>query len=306
METIINTHNLTKQYGTEKVVDNVNMNIEKGGIYGFLGLNGAGKTTTLRMLLGLAKPTRGSFSIFGRDFKSNKKYILPRIGSLIEVPGFYGNLTAVENLKINKKLLGVQSNHVVEETLENVGLLDARNKLVKNYSLGMKQRLGIARAILHNPELLILDEPTNGLDPGGIKEVRKMIKELAEKRKITILMSSHILSEVQQLATTIGIIHKGKLLEEITFDELRKKNKRYVEVVVSDDGRATMLLERKLNIKDYDVHENRSIRVYSDLEKIEHINKLFNDNDILVSKLKLSEDNLEDYFLKLTGGDRID
>ena len=179
------------------------------------------------MLLGLIQPTRGDIEIFGENLKSSKKSILQRIGSTIEYPGFYPNLTAIENLKINARLIELQKQNYIFEALEIVGLEDVGKKLVQNYSLGMKQRLGIARAILHHPELLILDEPTNGLDPVGIKEMRKLIKELAETRKITIFMSSHLLSEVQQLATTIGIIHQGNLLEEISFGELMHRNRRY-------------------------------------------------------------------------------
>ncbi|MED0764383.1 ABC transporter ATP-binding protein, partial [Aneurinibacillus thermoaerophilus] len=171
---------------------------------------------------------------------------------------------------------------------------------------GMKQRLGIARALLHYPELLILDEPTNGLDPIGIKEIRHLIKSLAEERKITILISSHILSEIEQLADTMGIIHEGKLLEEITADELRKRNCRYIEFQVSNDNKAVMLLEKNFHIFDYEVHEEGNIRVYSHLGQQGKINKLFVQNDIEVYKITMSEDKLEDYFTKLVGGGTID
>lgn len=282
------------------------MTVNQGEIYGFLGRNGAGKTTTIRMLLGLIKPTSGKIEIFGEDLFKNQKEILRRIGSMVEVPGFYGNLTAKENLLINAKIMGVHKRNAIEEVLEIVGLQNETKKLVDKYSLGMKQRLGIARALLHYPELLILDEPTNGLDPIGIKEIRHLIKSLAEERKITILISSHILSEIEQLADTMGIIHEGKLLEEITADELRKRNCRYIEFQVSNDNKAVMLLEKNFHIFDYEVHEEGNIRVYSHLGQQGKINKLFVQNDIEVYKITMSEDKLEDYFTKLVGGGTID
>ncbi len=305
METVIKTYELSKIYGKQHAVGQVSLNVEKGEIYGFLGRNGAGKTTTIRMLLGLVKPTQGRIEIFGEEFYQNRYNILKRIGSTIETPGFYPELTAIENLKINAMLIGISDAEAIEKALDTVGLLDEKNKIVKNYSLGMKQRLGIARAILHSPELLILDEPTHGLDPAGIKEMRRLIKALSEKRHITIFMSSHILSEVQQLATTIGVIHKGKLLEAISLENLRMRNRKYIEIQVSDDGKAVILLEKKMHLNDYEVHEDRTIRIYSHLEKIGEINRLFVENGINVTKLTLSEDNLEDYFLDLTGGEAI-
>lgn len=203
LNNIIEINNLTKQYGSQIAVNNLSITVESGQIYGFLGRNGAGKTTTIRMLLGLIKPTKGNIKIFEKEFESNKTEILKNIGAMVETPGFYSNLTAKENLTINAKILGIQKENAIEEVLEIVGLASEKVKLFKNYSLGMKQRLGIARALLHNPELLILDEPTNGLDPIGIKEIRKLIKDLAQSRNITILISSHILSEIEQLVDKV-------------------------------------------------------------------------------------------------------
>ncbi|WP_242225370.1 ABC transporter ATP-binding protein [Bacillus cereus group sp. BfR-BA-01380] len=305
MSTIIKTTNLTKIYGNQKSVDNLNINVNQGEIYGFIGRNGAGKTTTIRMLLGLIKPTSGKIEIFGEDFFQNQKEILRRIGSIVEVPGFYENLTARENLLINAKIIGVHKKNAIEEALEIVGLQHETKKLVGKYSLGMKQRLGIARALLHYPELLILDEPTNGLDPIGIKEMRKLIKSLAQERNITILISSHILAEVEQLVDHMGIIHEGKLLEEISLDALRKTNRKYLEFQVNNDNKAAMLLEKQLHIFDYEVHDEGNIRVYSHFGQQGQINKLFVQNDIEVLKIMMSEDRLEDYFTKLVGGGTI-
>lgn len=305
MSAIIKTTHLTKVYGTQKAVDNLQMTVNQGQIYGFLGQNGAGKTTTIRMLLGLIQPTQGQIEIFGESLREKQTEILRRIGSIVEVPGFYENLTAKENLLINAKLMGVHKKNAIDEALEIVGLHQEPKKLVGKYSLGMKQRLGIARAIQHHPELLILDEPTNGLDPIGIKEIRKLIKSLAEERKITILISSHILSEVEQLADHIGIVHQGKLLEEISFAELRKRNRKYLEFQVSNDNKAAMLMEQHFNISDYEVHDEGKIRVYSHIGEQGKLNRMFVEHDIEVSRIAMSEDRLEDYFIKLIGGGTI-
>lgn len=305
MNAIIKTTNLTKIYGDQKSVDDLNITVKQGEIYGFLGRNGAGKTTTIRMLLGLIKPTYGQIEIFGEDLFKKQKEILKRIGSIVEVPGFYENLTARENLLINAKIIGVHKKNAIEEALEIVGLQNETKKLVGNYSLGMKQRLGIARALLHYPELLILDEPTNGLDPIGIKEMRRLLKSLVEERKITLLISSHILSEVEQLVDRMGIIHEGKLLEEIKFDDLRKRNRKYIEFQVLNDNKATLLLENHFGIVDYEVHEEGNIRVYSHFGQQGQINKVFVQSDIEVLKIMMSEDKLEDYFTKLVGGGTI-
>ena len=305
MSAIIKTTNLTKIYGNQKSVDNLNITVNQGEIYGFLGRNGAGKTTTIRMLLGLIKPTHGKIEIFGEDLFKNQKEILKRIGSIVEVPGFYENLTARENLLIKEKIIGIHKKNAIDEALEIVGLQHETKKLVGKYSLGMKQRLGIARSLLHYPELLILDEPTNGLDPIGIKEIRRLIKNLAKERKITLLISSHILSEIEQLVDHMGIIHEGKLLEEIDFNSLRKKNRKYIEFQVSNDNKATTILEKNFGIFDYEVHDEGIIRVYSKLGQQGDINKIFVQNDIQVLKILMSEDRLEDYFTKLVGGGTI-
>ncbi|SFE44833.1 bacitracin transport system ATP-binding protein [Paenibacillus catalpae] len=305
MNAIIKTVNLTKQYGGEKAVDNVSLTVQQGEIYGFLGRNGAGKTTTIRMLLGLIKPTYGQIEIFGSDLLLSKKEVLRRIGSIVEVPGFYENLTAKENLQINAKIMGVHKNNAIEEALEIVGLQHETRKLTGKFSLGMKQRLGIARALLHYPELLILDEPTNGLDPIGIKEMRRLIKTLAQERQITVLISSHILSEVELLADRLGIIHEGRLLEEISIDKLHMANRRYMEFQVDDDNKAALLLEKHMGIIDYTVQAEGNIRIYSHFGQQGKINKLFVEHGIEVEKIAVSENNLEDYFANLVGGGTI-
>ena len=226
---VIETKNLTKVYGDKKSVSNLNIHVKKKRIYGLLGRNGAGKTTTMKMLLGLTPATSGEVVIFGKNIVGNEKKILPRIGCLIESPGFYPNLTGTENLQIFAELRGVPKRNAIRESLKLVGLEYKDKKLFSQYSLGMKQRLAIALAIMHDPEVLILDEPINGLDPIGIAEVRKFIKELCEIKGKTIIISSHILSEISLLADDIGIIDNGILLEELTLDELEQKNKKYVQ-----------------------------------------------------------------------------
>lgn len=302
MEYILKTTNLSKQYKNKKAVSGVNINVEKGDIYGFLGQNGAGKTTTIRMIMGLIKPTEGEVSMFGQKITPGQYSHYGRIGSIIEASAFYPNLTAAENLEISRRLMGITNKGYLEEALESTGMTEVRNKKVKGFSLGMKQRLGIARALLHKPELLILDEPTNGLDPVGIKEIRRLILDLSMKRKITVFISSHILSEIQQIATKIGIIHEGTLLEEIEFDELKKKSRSYVELKINNDKKASFLLEKSLGITDYRIIEQGIIRIYEKLNEAAAINRIMSENGLEVSGINVMNDTLEDYFLQLTGG----
>lgn len=302
MDNILKTYNLSKKFKNFYAVDNLNMTIEKGDIYGFLGENGAGKTTTIRMIMGLIKSTSGEIELFSQKVSSKNKNLLQRIGSIIEYPGFYPNLTASENLEIHRRMMGVQEKDSIKNSLKVVGIGNVENKKVKEFSLGMKQRLGIARSLLHHPEFLILDEPTNGLDPIGIKEIRELIIDLARKQNITFLISSHILSEIQQMATKIGIIHKGVLLEEISYNELKKRNRHYINIKVDKDKKSCFILEEKLNIKDYILWGKNNLRVYERLQEVSTINKVLVSNDILVEEICLKIDSLEDYFLKLTGG----
>ncbi|KAJ50973.1 bacitracin transport system ATP-binding protein [Clostridium tetanomorphum] len=301
MEQVLRTYNLTKTYKNVNAVDNLNINVGKGDIYGFLGKNGAGKTTTIKMIMGLLKVSSGEIELFGNKILDNKCY--GRIGSLIDYPGFYLNLTGEENLEIHRRMIGFPGKDSIHNALEMVGLKNIERKKVKNFSLGMKQRLGIARALLHHPEFLILDEPTNGLDPIGIKEIRDLILNLNKKYEITVLISSHILSEVQLLATKIGIIHKGRLLEEISYDELQKRNRHYIQLKVDNDKKASFLLEKNLEINDYVIWEDGIIRVYEKLNEGGNINKTLVSNDVRVEEIYVTVDNLEDYFIRLTGGE---
>ena len=302
---VIETKQLTKVYGEQDVVKAVNIHVKKGRIYGLLGRNGAGKTTIMKMILGLTPITSGKVDVFGQDIKGREKQVFPRIGAIIETPGFYPNLTGTENLEIFAKLRGTVGPNAVKKALEVVGLPYKDKKLFSKYSLGMKQRLGIANAILHDPELLILDEPTNGLDPIGIAEMRNFIKELSVERGKTILISSHILSEIALLADDIGIIDHGLLLEENSMKELKKKNRKYILLQVSAVSKAALILEHQFHLVDYSVHDDQTLRIYDTCLDMAEINKALIVQDIAVISSQVCNDTLEDYFKKITGGEGI-
>lgn len=302
---LIETKKLTKVYGEQVAVKGVDLHVKKGCIYGLLGRNGAGKTTIMKMILGLTPITSGEVDVFGRNIKGREKRVYPRIGAIIETPGFYPNLTGTENLEIFAKLRGTASPNAVKNALGVVGLPYKDKKLFSKYSLGMKQRLGIANAILHDPELLILDEPTNGLDPIGIAEMRDFIKRLSKERGKTILISSHILSEIALLADDIGIIDHGILLEESSMEELEKKNSRYILLQVSDIPKATLLLERQFHLKDYSVQNDQTLRLYDTSLDMAAVNKALMMQDVAVISSQFCNDTLEDYFKKITGGEGI-
>lgn len=304
-EYVIETRNLTKQYGVQKSVSDLNIHVKRGRIYGLLGRNGAGKTTTMKMILGLIKPTSGTVKIFGKSMTGNEKKILPRIGCLIESPGFYPNLTGTENLKIFARLRGIPAKNAIKSALEVVGLPYNDKKLFSQYSLGMKQRLAIALAIMHDPELLILDEPINGLDPIGIAEVRDFIRELCDVRGKTILISSHILSEISLLADDIGIIDHGVLLEEESIAELEQKNSKYIHFVVSDAAQASRIIEKDFYTRNFAVENDHSLRIYDTDLSVSAINRSFIENGLEVSEAHTCEDSLEDYFKHVTGGEGI-
>lgn len=307
MEYLVKTNGLTKKYETQIVVKNVDLHVRSGTIYGLLGRNGAGKTTIMKMMLGLTKITEGSITLFGKSLcDGNKRKIYPRIGSIIEAPGFYPNLTGTENLKIFSMLRGTVSRDEVKKALEIVGLPYKDKKLYSSYSLGMKQRLGIANAIMHDPELLILDEPINGLDPIGIAEIREFLEKLCKERGKTIIISSHILSEIDLIADDIGIINNGYLIEESSIQKLRDKNQKYFLFRVSDSSRASMLIEQKFGIKQYKVEDEAILKVYeTNIVETNTINRFLMENEIDVFETCICNDSLEDYFKRITGGEGI-
>lgn len=302
---VIETHDLTKKYGSQVSVSHLNVHVKRGRIYGLLGRNGAGKTTTMRMLLGLTAPTSGEVSIFGKPFVGNEKKLLPRIGCLIESPGFYPNLTATENLKIFAELRGLKNPNYIKGALELVNLPYRDKKLFSQYSLGMKQRLAIALAVMHDPELLILDEPINGLDPIGIAEVRDFIRELCDARGKTILISSHILSEISLLADDVGIIDHGTLLEEESLKELEEKNEKYIHFCVSEAQKAAQIITRAFRSNNFRLADGNNLYLYDTDLPVASLTRAFVEAGIDVQEAHLCEDTLEDYFKRITGGEGI-
>lgn len=302
---IIETEGLTKCFGDISAVKEVHLHVRKGEIYGLLGRNGAGKTTIMKMLLGLTKPSKGTIRLFGKPFEKPEKRVLNRIGVMIETPGFYPNLTAAENLEILASLRGVIQKDAVRKSLERVGLPYKDRKLYGEFSLGMKQRVGIAAAIIHDPELLILDEPVNGLDPIGVAEMRSFLKELAEEYGKTILLSSHILSEIDLMADRIGIIHAGVLLEERNYRELKQENMQYISLRAEPVERAAHILDEILGIKEYRVGADGVIQIFDTEKETKYLVRTFAEHGIYVDEIYRRSDTLEDYFKKITGGEGI-
>ena len=299
-EILLQTSGLTKRYGRHKAVDHVNIHIKKGAIYGFIGRNGAGKTTCLRMISGLAKPTEGEITLFGYQGKELKE-VRSRIGCLIEAPGLYGNMTAYENLKIKCRLFGISKPGYIEESLETVGLKDVGKKKTKHFSLGMKQRLGIGLALVGEPDLLVLDEPINGLDPQGIAEVRDTIQSLCDQRNMTVLISSHILEELSKIATDYGIIHNGVLLQELTRDELMKRCSERIEITLECPEAAIPVLDR-MGFTSYQVTDKHHIHVFERLNESDVLNMALARAGVPVRGIAVTSEELENYFLNLTGG----
>lgn len=299
---VLKTYNITKKYGEQLAVDNVSMTIKKGDIYGFIGQNGAGKTTLIRLITGLIHKSGGEIELLGANEENELNKARTMVGSLIESPSLYTNMTARENLEVSRLVRNIPGKKCIDEVLELVGLKDVEKKKVKNFSLGMRQRLGIANALMGNPKLLILDEPINGLDPMGIVEIRELLKKINKEKDMTILISSHILSELSELATTYGIISNGKLIEEITAKQLSEKCRQYIDLKVDDTARAVILLERELGISDYEVLEDSNIKVFSNLDNVGEVNSLLSRSGIIVESISVKGENLEEYFMNKVGG----
>lgn len=305
MNYIIKTNQLTKSYKGKDVVSNVNMKVKKGEIYGFLGPNGAGKTTIMKMLTNLVKPTSGEIEIFGEKLTNTSYEILKRMGSIIEYPVFYDRLTARENLELHCEYMGYYDKKAIDSALDLVNLKNIENKSVKDFSLGMKQRLGIARAIITKPELLILDEPINGLDPVGIKELRDLFHMLCREYGITMLISSHILGEMEQIADTIGVISDGKLIKEVSIEEIHEKNTEYIELAVDDVNKAFYVLEEILYLRNFKVVDAARFRIYDSGVAQSEISKTLILNGVMIEEINKKNHSLEDYFLTLINGGGI-
>ena len=293
---IIQTQNLNYYFGQQKVLDQLTLQVPKGGIYGFLGPNGSRKTTTIKLLLNLLKSNEQNILLFGQKITENRIEILKKIGSLVEQPAIYPHLSGYENLKNRANLLG-NSKEKVMETLALVGLTEAAKKSAEKYSLGMKQRLGIGLALLNDPELLILDEPTNGLDPNGIIEVRNLIKELAEKQQKTIFISSHLLAEIEKIATHVGIINKGKMLFQGSISELQSLKTSQIIIETSNNQAALTLLQGKYP----DVKMDLNIYLpFENIEQMGFINHFLIQNGLIVYSIYQQKKDLESLFLDIT------
>jgi ABC-2 type transport system ATP-binding protein len=299
-ELVVQTHGLTKRYGKRNAVDRLNLNVARGEIYGFLGLNGAGKTTTIRMLMGLIHPTGGSAKLFGRDVPAQRMHVMRKVGALVESPSYYAHLTGRENLRVLATLLDV-SEQRIDQVLAIVRLTDAADRKSGDYSLGMKQRLGIAAALIGSPELVVLDEPTNGLDPAGIHEIRDLIRSMPREHGITVLVSSHLLAEIDQMATAVGVIHGGRLIFEGPIQDLRARSRGHVAVAVDDAERAlarasSMRLPLSLGAAEGElvldsIEPGDAARLVRELVA----------NDVAVYRVEERARTLEEIFLELTG-----
>lgn len=301
-EYILKTNNLSKKYKEDFAIENINITIKKGEIYGFIGQNGAGKSTMLRLVTGLAFPTSGSIELFGNDDRNKLTDAQKRMGAIIENPALFPNMSAYENLEVHRLQKGIPGKDCIKTTIELVGLNDTGKKKAKNFSLGMKQRLGLAIALLSDPEFIILDEPTNGLDPIGIVELRELIKKLNREKGLTVLISSHILSELHQLATSFGIIHKGKLLEELTAKELDEKCRQHLRIKVDDPNKGATVLEKHLSTTDFEVMPDGTMKLYQFLNDVRTVSRTLTNNGLVIEHLSQNGDSLESYFSKLVGG----
>ena len=306
MNYILRTNNLTKRYGDQLSVNNLCINVEERDIYGFIGRNGAGKTTTLKMVLGLIPATSGSMIVLGKEVNKSDVSYLKDIGSIIEFPSSYENLTAYENLKLHADYMELTDKNIIDECLDKMDLLRDRDKKISNFSLGMKQRLGIARAILHKPKLLILDEPTNGLDPLGIIDLRNFILRLAHEDDFTFIISSHILSELELIVTKLGIIEKGVLLNEASMKQINNSYEEYVDVKVNDVKKAQIVLNERLNLNSTLI-DNAYIRLSIKGKDIgtNYISKVLINNNLDLFELTAHKEGLEDYFVRVSGGVRL-
>lgn len=296
MNTILTTQNLTKKYGDKIAAGNINIHIHEGEIYGLIGRNGAGKTTIMRMISGLSTPTSGSYQIHG-DHKNG-------IGVLIESPGIYKNRSAFDNLKIKCIAMGCYSKEYVNELLRTVGLADTGNKKVGSFSLGMRQRLGIALALTGDPKMIVLDEPINGLDPQGIAEVRETLEKLRDEKGITVMVSSHILEELAKVADSFGIINNGELIQEFTAEELERRCGQYVTVNTDDNEKAVEIIQT-LGIPNVAFSGNK-LRIDDCMDRTAEINKELVNAGLAVNEIHITNISLEDYYLNLTGGTNHD
>ncbi|MDD3231318.1 MAG: ATP-binding cassette domain-containing protein [Oscillospiraceae bacterium] len=301
-EAVIQTMNLTKVYKKFTAVSDLSISVNQGDIYALVGQNGAGKTTLLKMICGLTPTTSGKLMLFGNASASELQKARTHMGTMIETPGFYPYLSAKDNLEYYRIQRGGKDQKAVDHALEFVGLADTGNKKFRSFSLGMKQRLGLALAVMNHPDILILDEPINGLDPMGIKEFREIILRLNQENQTTILISSHILGELSQIATTYGFISKGKLVEHISAEDLKEKCRNFLEIDTDDAQKAAQVLKEQFSISNLEVVDRYTLHVGEQMDESGQFVKALVGNGILVSQVYRSGINLEEYFVSLMGG----
>lgn len=300
MSYILQTSHLSKTIDGKQLVTDVNIHVKKGEVYGFLGPNGAGKTTVMKMLTNLWKPTSGTVALFGKALEKTSYEVPKRMGSIIEFPTFYDHMSGKDNLQLHCEYMGYYNKGSVEEALQMLGLSDAADKPAGSYSLGMKQRLGIARAILCKPELVILDEPTNGLDPAGMKQIRDLFRMLCTEYGMTLMISSHLLPEIESIADTVGVIHHGKMMKEISMKEIAETNTAYIELAVEDTKKAAYVLAEKMQLSNFKIVNDSGIRIYEQGVTTQKISRELMANDVEIASISQHTENLEDYFLKVT------
>lgn len=303
-EHVLKTNELTKCYRGTNALHNVSITMEAGRIYGLIGQNGAGKTTLMRIIAGHTFPTKGNIALFGCTGEKKLQAERKRLGCMIEYPSLLLNMTAKDNLKYYRMVRGVPNEEICDELLAVVGLADTNKKKVKDFSLGMKQRLGIAIALLSNPELLVLDEPINGLDPLGVIEIRNLLIKLCEERQITILISSHNLPEMYQTATDYIIIHKGEIIKTLTQEQLEENCKNHIRIDCDDPEKLATILETELNTTNYKVLPGKSVQLYDHLNEKERISKMIAEHGIGIKNFSVEGDTLENYFRLVIGGEQ--
>lgn len=300
-EIVLQTKNLTKRYKDHTVLDNVSITLHKKHIYGLIGENGAGKTSLMRIVTGLSLPDSGTYSILGKEDAVSREKMRKFIGSMIEEPAIYPNFSVLQNMEMQRVLVGNPDRSASDKALEMMDLSDFRMKKIRDLSTGIRQRLGIAMALVGNPRLLILDEPVNGLDPRHLATLRNILKTLSQEREVTMFISSHILSELYQFATDYILLHKGKVIETLSHGELEAKCRNYVCVRTGNVPHALTVIDRELENPSYEVVADDTIHLYVDLEKMEGISEAFVQNRVVVRELYVKEGSLEDYFLSVTG-----
>lgn len=299
---ILKTNNLTKNYHGSNALEDFSVSLKAGRIYGLIGQNGAGKTTLMRIMTGHSFPTNGSIELFGKVDEKQLPAERKRLGCIIESPSYLPNLSAMDNLQYYRVVRGIPNKEICQEVLDITGLADTGTKKVKNFSLGMRQRLGIAIALLGNPELLILDEPINGLDPLGVIEIRKLLKKLCEEQQITILISSHNLPEMYQTATDYIFIHHGKLIQTLSAEQLDESCRHYLHIGCNAPEKACSVLESVLQTTNYKVMPDQTIRLYDCLDQKEQVATALFQNEIIILEFTTKGDTLENYFLSIIGG----